>query len=147
MIESLHKVVDSEFRLAVLETTEPDRVVEAFKRLTLTTGRAVYGWSPNDGLYRLGTERIFIPHTRSLTDALSYMAASRHYGIYLVRDFHNALEKPSVQRAFQRILAKDDDVRRLVLMLGSDVAIPEALRGQLARIRHNTARQGTTGSS
>ncbi len=148
MIESLHKVVDSEFRLAVLETTEPDRVVEAFKRLTLTTGRAVYGWSPNDGLYRLGTERIFIPHTRSLTDALGYVAASRHYGIYLVRDFHNALEKPSVQRAFQRILAKDDDVRRLVLMLGSEVTIPEALRGQLARIRHNTARQqGTTGSS
>ncbi|MDN3517661.1 hypothetical protein QWY84_08575 [Aquisalimonas lutea] len=141
MMESLHKVIDSEFRLAVLETHEPDRVVEAFKRLTLTTGRAVYGWSPNDGLYRLGTERIFIPHTRSFTDALGYIAASRHYGIYLVRDFQNALDKPSVQRALQRILAKDDDVRRLVLMLGSDVTIPEELRGQLARIRHNTARR------
>lgn len=149
MIESLNKVIDSEFRLAILDTETPDRVVDAFKRLTLTTGRAVYGWSPNDGLYRLGTERIFIPHTRSLVDALGYVAASRHYGIYLVRDFQDGLGKPSVQRAFQRILEKDDDVRRLVLLVGTDVALPEALKGQFARIRHSPgrSRSGKAGES
>ncbi|MEX0731932.1 MAG: hypothetical protein WED00_18340 [Aquisalimonadaceae bacterium] len=134
---SLANVIDSEFRLAVLETEQPERLFEVFKRLTLTTGRAVYGWSPNDGLYRLGTERIFIPQTRSIGDALSYIAASRHYGIYLLRDMGASLQKPSILRALDRILTKNDNTRRLVIMLDAEVGVPEDLKDFVVRIRHS----------
>lgn len=142
---SLANVIDSEYRLAALETPTPDRVFEVFKRLTLTTGRAVYGWSPNDGLYRLGTERIFIPQTRSIGDALGYIAASRHYGIYLLQDITPMLAKPSIVRALERITQKDDNVRRLVILLGDPVEIPEELTPHMAVIRHTAPSQAANG--
>lgn len=138
MLETLQKVVDSEYRAGAVETTDPGRVLAAFKRYSLTTGRAVYAWSPDGGLYRLGNERVFVPHTRSFTDALGYIAASRHYGIYLMQETHGALSKPSAQRALQRILTRDDDVRRLVLFVGDEITIPDEFRGQIARIRHRS---------
>lgn len=134
---SLANVIDSEFRLAVLETAQPERLFDVFKRLTLTTGRAVYGWSPNDGLYRLGTERIFIPQTRSIGDALSYIAVSRHYGIYLLRDMGGALKKPGIRRALDSILNKEDNTRRLVIMLDTEMGVPEDLHKFVVRIRHS----------
>ena len=134
---NLANVIESEHRLALLETEQPERVVEHFKRLTLTTGRAVYGWSPNDGLYRLGSERIFIPYTRTLPDALSYVAASRHYGIYVLRGIGDQLSKNAVKQALARILNKTDDTRRLVIVLDQDVDVPEDLESSVVRIRHN----------
>ncbi|MCP1674785.1 hypothetical protein J2T57_001923 [Natronocella acetinitrilica] len=142
---SLANVIDSDFRLAALETNTPERVFEVFKRLTLTTGRAVYGWSPDDGLYRLGTERIFIPQTRSIGDALGYISASRHYGIYLLQDITQTLEKPSILRAFERITEKDDNVRRLVILLGETVTVPEHLAPQVAMIRHSVPQHAANG--
>lgn len=142
---SLANVIDSDFRLAALQTHAPDRVFEVFKRLTLTTGRAVYGWSPDDGLYRLGTERIFIPQTRSIGDALGYISASRHYGIYLLQDVVHMLEKPSIARAMERILQKDDNVKRLVILMGESVAVPSQLEGQVAVIRHAAPERAATG--
>jgi hypothetical protein len=122
----LQRVIDSRYRLAALETTEGDRILGVFKRLTLTTGRAVYHWTPENGLYRLGIEHIFIPRTRAPADVLSYIAASRHYGIYLLYGFNNAL-----------INSADDNVRRLVIMVGEQVDIPQTLRKDVAMIRHN----------
>ncbi len=147
MVESLSlsNVIESEFRLAVLETDSPDRLFEVFKRLTLTTGRAVYGWSPDDGLYRLGTERIFIPQTRSVGDALGYIAASRHYGIYLLQNIGNSITKPSIQRALGRILSKNDNVRRLVIMLDTSFQVPEELKKDVVRIKHSVSNRQLNG--
>jgi len=133
---SLANVINSEFRLAALETGQPDHLFEVFKRLTLTTGKAVYGWSPNDGLYRLGTERIFIPQTRSINDALSYIAASRHFGIYLFRELGQTLAKPNVERSLVKIHDKADNVRRLVVMMDESIELPENLDKFVVRIRH-----------
>ncbi len=134
---SLSNVIESDFRLAALETEQPERLFDVFKHLTLTTGKAVYGWSQDDGLYRLGTERIFIPQTRTIGDALSYIAASRHYGIYLLRDMGPSLQKPSIQKALARILDRDDQVRRLVIMLDSSLEVPPELEKSVVRIRHS----------
>ncbi|MGD8428846.1 MAG: hypothetical protein PVH31_00435 [Ectothiorhodospiraceae bacterium] len=133
----LQRVIDSRYRLAALETTEGDRILGVFKRLTLTTGRAVYHWTPENGLYRLGIEHIFIPRTRAPADVLSYIAASRHYGIYLLYGFNNALTKASLQRQLSTINSADDNVRRLVIMVGEQVDIPQTLRKDVAMIRHN----------
>ncbi|MCC5857961.1 MAG: hypothetical protein JJT90_07390 [Ectothiorhodospiraceae bacterium] len=144
---SLANVIESDFRLAALETASPERVFDVFKRLTLTTGRAVYGWSPDNGLYRLGTERIFIPQTRSVGDALSYIAASRHYGIYLMQNLGDSLSKPSVQRAVKRILEKQDSIRRLVIMVDDSCQVPAELRPYVARIRHSTGKRQANSNS
>lgn len=144
---SFEKLINSGLRLAVLETGDPDRIVALFKRLTLTTGQAVYDWSPDNGLYRLGIETIFIPRTRTPVDALAYVSSARHYGIYLMRGFENAVVKPSVQKMMQAIVDKDDGVRRLVIMLGQDIDVGPNLKKHCARIRHNVKSAQKTGTN
>jgi len=143
---TLQRVIDSDISIAVLDTPETDRLLTLFKRLTLTTGRAVYDWTPENGLYRLGIEHIFIPRTRAPADVMSYIAASRHYGIYLLRNFEAALGKPSIQQLLSTIANKDDGVRRLVMLVGEDLALPQGLNGRVARIRHNVKDRRRTGT-
>lgn len=136
---NLSRVIDSEYRIAALETKAPDRILDVFKRLTLTSGRAIYGWSPDNGLYRLGSERIFIPQTRSVGDAINYIAASRHYGIYVLKDMDRALQNSSVQRGLERLLQRDDGIRRLLVMMDTQINLPEKLAGKVVRIRHQAS--------
>lgn len=134
---NMQKLIESGYRIALLNSAEPERVVSVFKRFTLTTGRAVYDWSPEHGLYRLGIEHIFIPRTRSPADALAYVLSSRHYGVYLLRGFKEAMAKRSIQRLLLQIAEKDDGVRRLLMVLGEEIEIPTALQGHAVRLRHN----------
>ncbi|RFA27747.1 hypothetical protein CAI21_14075 [Alkalilimnicola ehrlichii] len=133
---SLDKLIDSPYRLAVLDTAEPERLLSLFKRQALTSGRAIYDWSPENGLYRLGIEHIFIPRTRAPADALAYVISSRHYGIYLLREFDIALGKPSIHRQLTQLLEKEDKIRRLVVFLGKDIEIPAVFDSYVARLRH-----------
>lgn len=134
---TIQRIIDSDYRLAVLDTAEADRLVALFKRLTLTTGRAVYHWTPGSGLCRLGVEHIFIPRTQGPAELLAYVSASRHYGIYLLQHFQDALARASIQRSLEVINQRDDGVRRLVIMMGNGLCAPQGLEDQVAVIRHN----------
>lgn len=134
---TLQRIIDSNYRLAALDTPEIDRLLALFKRLTLSTGRAVYHWTRDNGLYRLGIEHIFIPRTRAPADVLAYISASRHYGIYLLDGFHSALGRASIQRTLADISGLDDDVRRLVVLIGDRLEIPPSLQPRVAMVRHN----------
>lgn len=133
--QHLEQIVDSDYRVAAIETRDAEPVVARFKRLTLTTGRAVYDWSPDNGLYRLGIEHIFIPRTRVPVDVLAYITSSRHYGIYLLRSFDEALTKPAVERQLVKLIEKQDGVRRLVLVVGDNVRLPASVAGSAALLR------------
>lgn len=135
---TIQRVIDSNYRLAALETGESERLLALFKRITLTTGRAVYHWMPTSGLYRLGVDHILIPRTQAPGDVLAYIAASRHYGIYLLEQFDDALAKNSIQRALMEISERDDTIRRLVILMGENLELPAPeLRRRTAIIRHN----------
>jgi len=137
--QNLEQVIDSEYRIAVVDALEPDQLLAHFKRLTLTTGRAVYDWSPDHGLYRLGIEHIFIPRTRTHSDVLAYITSSRHYGIYLLRGFGDALERPAVARMLSKFIEKSDGVRRLIMLFGDDVKIPADALAHTVRFRYDSA--------
>lgn len=134
---TLQRLIDSKYRVVALKTQETDRLLALFKRYSLTTGQAVYDWTPGSGLYRVGVEHIFIPQTRSPADVLAYITASRHYGIYLLRGFEPALAKPSIQKALCDLGGTGDNIRQLVLLIGEYPHLPEALRSRIPTIRHN----------
>lgn len=133
----LQRVIDSSYRVATLKTQETGRLLSLFKRYSLMSGQAVYHWTSQSGLYRVGVEHILIPRTRAQADVLAYIAASRHYGIYLLQGFEPALAKPSIQKALGSLCDADDGIRRLVLLIGEHWYIPTALQGRIATIRHN----------
>jgi len=129
------RLLAADYRLAALETGETDRLLGLFKRLTLNSGQAVYHWSSDIGIYRLGVEHIFIPRTRMAGDALNYVAASRHYGIYLFGGFSGMLGKGSIQRTLLEIATRQDNVPRLILFMAPRIDIHEALTPHVAKIR------------
>lgn len=136
-INTLQRVLDSKYRVAAIKTQETDRLLVLFKRYSLTTGQAVYDWTSWSGLYRVGVEHIFIPRTRTPVDVLAYIAASRHHGIYLLREFEPALGKPSIQKILYNLCDLDHKIPRLVLLIGEYLHIPPALQERIATIRHN----------
>lgn len=142
--QNLEQIIDSDYGVAVLDTANPVELVSHLKRLTLTTGRAVYDWSSENGLYRLGIEHIFIPRTRAPIDVLAYITSSRHYGIYLLRDFNEALGRPSVERQLLKLLEKKDGVRRLVCLIGKSNQLPAAIIPHAALLRWDARRQART---
>ena len=141
---TLQRVLDSTYRIAALQTQETDRLVGLFKRYALTTGQAVYDWTAQGGLCRIGVEPIIIPRTRTPTDVLAYIAASRHYSIYLLREFDSALTKPSIQNTLCSLSDIDDGVRRLMLLMGTYSHLPPALQERVATIRHFVRERATT---
>lgn len=143
----LQRLVASKYRVAALKTQETNRLLALFKRYSLTTGQAVYDWTPGSGLYRVSIEHIFIPRTRTSADVLAYIAASPHYGIYLLRGFEPALTQPLIQKALCSLCDTDDGIRRLVLLLGEYASIPEALQGRIATIRHNIRERDPSAAS
>lgn len=149
-VRILQRIIESDYPMAAFQTSEPERVLGTFKRLTMTTGQAIYHWQPDNGLYRLGAEHILIPRTRAPSDVLSYIAAARHYGVYLMEGFETALTRVSVQRQIQQITASDDGIRRLMLFMGDQINLPESLRPEAAIVRQNATAgrgQGASGTS
>lgn len=141
-VRTLQRIISSDYRMAALQTSEPERLLALFKRLTMTTGQAVYHWQPENGLYRLGAEHILIPRTRSSNEVVSYIKAAKHYGVYLMEGFEPALSRQSIQREIRTILEAEDDVRRLMLFMGDSITIPEPLRPYAAIVRQNPAASG-----
>jgi len=138
-VQTLQRIIDADYGLAALQTSEPERLLAMFKRLTLTTGKAIYHWQPDSGLYRLGAEHILIPRTRTPKDVLSYISAARHYGIYMLEGFDDALTHNSIQHQMEWILTKGDGVLRLMIVVDDAIRIPERLRPRTAVIRPHPA--------
>ncbi|MCS4505024.1 hypothetical protein KBTX_01571 [wastewater metagenome] len=134
---AVERIIGSGYRLASIHTTDGDRLVALFKRLTLTTGRAVYHWRAGAGLYRLGIEHILIPRTRTPSEVLSYIRASRHFGIYVLEGFDEALRRQSVADDLTAIADGAGDTQRLVVFVGEAPPMPASLEGRVARVRHN----------
>jgi hypothetical protein len=131
---SLDRIIESDWRIALVDTAAPETLMEQCKRITLTTGRAIYGWNPDNGLYRLGVNHIFIPRTRTAMDVLSYINSSRHYGIYLLGGLGDALGKPAVERQLVNLATRSDGVRRLLLITGHGEEISPALEAHAVRL-------------
>jgi len=139
--QNFEQVIESSHRIAVIETADQLGLVAYLKHLTLTSGRAIYDWSAEHGLYRLGIEHIFIPRTRSPVDVLAYITSSRHYGVYLLRDFNAALARPAVERQLLKLLEKQDDVRRLVCFAGQAVQLPASIAPHSAYLDWDASQQ------
>ena len=136
--KSIAQLVDLDYRLASIESPEPERIVELFRRLNAATGRAIYIWRYESGLFRLGAEQISIPRTGQPNDVLTYIAASKHYGAYVLTDFADYFEdnKPLTEKV-ESLISPDNPVHRQLIMLSNFNALPISLDVQSVKIRHS----------
>lgn len=133
----IEQLVDSDFKLAAVDTSNPQRIVSLFGKLSRVSGKAVYLWSEQEGLYRLGAEHVVIPQTRRPEDVLDYVLSSIHYGIYLLPMNNEALKDFRVAEALKRVATTNNDrTRRLVVLLGHGLELPKSILPLTVRMRH-----------
>lgn len=133
-MQPIEALINSDARLAVIETNEHDRVVEWLRKLFSTTGRASYVWTAQHGLQRIAIEHILIPNTQRPLDVLEYILASRHFGIYILRDFQTGLSDPKVCARLEQLITDRGTARKLVLLLGTQHKLPTRLATRVEQI-------------
>ena len=135
--QPIEQRVQADFRLIAIETTTPERVMEMFRSFSQRTGKAVYHWTAEEGMFRLGGfEHIIIPHTRHPADVLDYIASNNLYGVYLLRRVMAALEDKCCIAGLRRIAALQDGTSRLVVLLDEKITLPPELQNLSAHVKH-----------
>ena len=140
-LKALQKLTDSNYRLAAIETVDSSRIIEMFKRFNMETGCAVYDWNDDHGLSRLGFEHIFIPKTKSAKEIATYILNARHFGIYLLNGFDDYMDEGEIEELLAKITLKNDGIRRLVVIIDSQVGFSERLRTMSVKIQHTVPAQ------
>ncbi len=126
-MQPIETLINSDARLAVLETRATDDIIEWLRKPFTTTGRASYAWTSEHGLRRIAVEHIHIPGTQRPLDVLQYIQACHHFGIYLLCNFQTGLSDPKVCAELEQLLTDTGSVRKLVLLLGEHYKLPSRL--------------------
>jgi len=133
-MQPIEALINSDTRLAVIETSEHDRIVEWLRKLFSATGRASYVWTAQQGLRRIAIEHILIPNTQRPLDVLEHILASHHFGIYLLRNFQAALSDLKVCTLLERQMTDTGAARKLILLLGEHHKLPTRLATHVEQI-------------
>lgn len=126
-------------RILVIDSGDPAGTVQQFKMFAGQTGKAMYLWRPGEGLTSLKVVDMRVPGSTRLTEALRYIANSKHYGVYGFVDFEGHLKVDSIQLLRDIAKSRTGYERRVVLITGG-VKLPRNLEDQCARVEHQPRR-------
>ncbi len=133
-MQPIRALINSDTRLAVVETGDHDRIIDWLRKMFTKTGQASYVWTAQDGLRRIAVEHILIPNTLRPLDAMEHILASQHFGIYLLHNFQVGLSIPNVCARLEQQITDTGSVRKLVLLLGTHHRLPTRLATRVAKI-------------
>jgi len=133
-LDQLDKMFDAKYRLVTIETEEPQRVEELISQLSRFSNKAYYHSRPGQAMYRFGASHIEIPRTIEPQDLLSHIEISRHFGIYILQDFHLALDSRYLIQQLKDIITGDID--KVVVLLSEHVELPAELKPFALRSKH-----------
>lgn len=134
-LDQLERILDGKYRLISMETYDVERVIDLFSRGGRYSSKALYLWTDQEGLRRLGNAHVPMPRTQTPRGVLEQIAASPHFGVYILRDFNDALQETGNQSLLQQIAGTEESAK-VVMFLGEQVVLPEALRPLTLRARH-----------
>ncbi|HEB56561.1 MAG TPA: hypothetical protein ENI98_09695 [Gammaproteobacteria bacterium] len=130
----LEKILESRYRLLTVETYDTDRVVDLFTQLSRFSNKAFYMSQPNEGMHRLGAAHITIPRSKTAKEQLEHIENTRHFGIYILRDFNYALDDPKIITQLKSIATGPD--AKVIIFLSEFVDLPKELKPYTMRSKH-----------
>jgi len=133
-LDQLDQMLDANFRLISIETYDPERVTDLFTQLSRFSNKAFYLWENSLGLHRIGASHIKIPRTGPEKELLSHIESSKHFGVYILRDFNDALDNEKNIQALMKIAS--GGVNKVVIFLSDFVNLPKALVPFTLRSKH-----------
>lgn len=139
-LDQLDQMLDANFRIVSIETYDPERVTDLFTQLSRFSNKAFYLWEKDLGLHRIGASHIKIPRTGPEKELLKHIEGSKHFGVYILRDFNSALENEKNIQALMKIAS--GDVNKVVVLLADFINLPKALVPFTLRSKHQMRQAG-----
>lgn len=139
-LDQLDQMLDANFRIVSIETYDPERVTDLFTQLSRFSNKAFYYWENEAGLHRIGASHIKIPRTGPARELLAHIDASKHFGVYILRDFNEHLENEKNIQNLLRIAS--GDVNKVVVLLADFIKLPKALVPFTLRSKHQMRQAG-----
>lgn len=139
-LDQLDHMLDANFRLVSIETYDPERVTDLFTQLSRFSNKAFYLWEANQGLHRIGASHIKIPRTVEPRELLTHIDSSKHYGVYILRDFNASLEDEKNIQSLIKIAS--GDVNKVVVLLSDFIDLPKSLKPFTLRSKHQMRQAG-----
>lgn len=135
-LQRIDKLTEQRYPLVYFETLRSAHVSDLFKSLSLATSKAIYHWTPDNGLYRMDASHIMIPRSQSPRHLLELVNGTPHFGVYLLSNFEAALKEQTTIDLLKKIIANYQSNPKMLIMLGHEMSIPGELRSSIAHIRH-----------
>lgn len=132
-------LLERDERVVVIESSDPAGTAQQFRVFATQTGKAIYIWHAGEGLTSLKVVDMQVPGSGRLSEALRYVANSKHYGIYGFVDFEGHLKMDSIQ-LLREIAKGRTGYERKVVLITPGLQLPESLEAQCARVEHQPKR-------
>ena len=133
-LNHLEKMLESKYRLISIESYDTERVLDLFLQLSRFSNKAFYLANPNEGMHRMGASHITIPRTQTTKEQLQYIEASKHYGVFIIRDIGDELENPKVISLLKDIATGEKP--KVVILLSEYLDLPRQLKPYILRSKH-----------
>jgi len=142
-LQRIDKLTEQAYSLVYFETVRSAQVTDMFKSLSLASSKAIYHWTPDNGLYRMDASHILIPRSQHPRHLLELINGTPHFGVYLISNFDEALKEQQTVDLLKKIVAGYSKNPKMIILLGNEMNIPAELRPSVAHIRH-TMRSNTS---
>ena len=139
-LSQLEKMLESGHRIITMETYEVDRICDLLLELSRFSPKPYYLAQPEQPMYRLGASHIGIPRTKTPEDLMEHIEASQHFGIYIVRDYTEILDKDDLVEDLINIAT--GDAHKVVVMVAEHITLPEQLKPYVVRSKHQMKETG-----
>jgi hypothetical protein len=139
-LDQLDQMLDANFRIVSIETYDPERVTDLFTQLSRFSNKAFYLWQPTQALHRIGASHITIPRTSTARELLTHIESSKHFGVYILRDFNQSLEDEKNIQALMKIAS--GDISKVVVLLSDFIDLPKGLKPFTLRSKHQMRQAG-----
>ena len=139
-LSQLEKMLESGHRIITMETYEVDRICDLLLELSRFSPKPYYLAQPEQPMHRLGASHIGIPRTKTPEDLMEHIEASKHFGIYIVRDYTEILDKEDLVEDLINIAA--GDVHKVIVMVAEHITLPEQLKPYVVRSKHQMKETG-----
>ena len=133
-LNQLEKMLESGHRIITMETYEVDRVCDLLLELSRFSAKPYYLAQPEQPMHRLGASHIGIPKTKTHHDVMEHIDASRHFGIYILRDYAEILDDEDTVEDLINIAT--GDAHKVVIMVSEQLTLPEQLKPYAVRSKH-----------
>lgn len=139
-LHNLEEIIESKYHLVSIESYDTDRVLDLFVQLSRFSNKAFYLGKPDEGMHRIGAAHITIPRTQTAKEQLEHIEGSKHYGMYILRDYGDELDNKT-NIAFLKKIATSEKPKNVVL-LSEYINLPQELKPYILRSKHQMKQAG-----